>query len=233
MLEVQRLIAFDREVMTLAIDGVRSLHTHLKKTIHNEQHNGGRTLQILQDIRNNESLKPQFSLILNQAIVLLISYFGSAVQDTFCKAVNKRITKKEDSKLLKEEIKISISELVDATRYPELEIAEILIEKKDLSFQDMQSIQRAFKDYVQIEIEKDKIVNNIILAQGCRHVIVHAGGVVTTRLIRQVSGAVPRDIKPKLPNENEVVKFDEAEVNKIIESMNVYIGKLVQKLKLA
>ena len=78
--DVNRLITFDELVMAYAINAVENLHVHLKKNYSlKEQINGARELQMLRNIRDNDSLKPRYSLILNQAIVLLVSYFGSAV----------------------------------------------------------------------------------------------------------------------------------------------------------
>lgn len=81
-------------------------------------------------------------------------------------------------------MKLTAAELLELTESPnDSSIATLFIDKKDLSFQDMQAISRAFKDYISVEITKNKTVNNIIPAQACRNVIVHAGGKITNRLI--------------------------------------------------
>jgi hypothetical protein len=74
----------------------------------------------------------------------------------------------------------------------------------------MQSIARAFKDYLGIEIERTQRVNDIVLAQGCRHVIVHSGGIVDDRLVRQLSSAQPRRLKPRLVLGERIQFTDEA-----------------------
>jgi hypothetical protein len=165
--DVDRLMAFDREVMQIAVATVEELHNRLVKQqrIENEQLNGARALQILRGIRDNETLKPRFSLILNQAIVLLVSYFGSAVEDIFCYAVNASLRGNSSSRLKKEELKLTVAELLEAVANSDGDVAALFIEKKDLSFQDMQAIQRAFRDYVGVDMGKDTTVNNIILAQ--------------------------------------------------------------------
>ncbi len=61
-------------------------------------------------------------------------------------------------------------------------------------------------------------MNDIILGQACRHVIVHAGGLVTEQAVLQVSGAIPRRVKPKLVSD-EAVQFVPEEVELIAESM--------------
>lgn len=227
--DVDRLIEFDREVMHVAINAVEDLHNRLVNTqkITNEQLNGARALQILRGVRDNESLKPRFSLILNQAIVLLVSYFGSAVEDIFSSAVTAALHGTASSRLMKEDLRLTVAELIEATSSQDDAVVSLFIEKKDLSFQDMQAIHRAFRDYVGVEVEKDRGVNNIILAQACRHVIVHAGGEVTPRLIRQVSGAIPRDIKLELTG--ATVQFSPSEVKTVAESMAKYLEVLVEK----
>lgn len=227
--DVERLIAFDREVMQVAISAVEDLHRRLvEKHIDNEQMNGARTLQILKGIRDHGSLKPSYSLILNQAIVLLVSYFGSAVEDIFSFAVTSAMRKGSSPRLMKQDMKVTVGDLIEVTSNPDDAISALLIEKKDLSFQDMQAIHRAFRDYVDVEVEQDSTVNNIILAQACRHVIVHAGGEVTPRLVRQVSGAVPRDLKAQLDGAS-VVQFSQDEVRIVAESMKGYLAALVEK----
>jgi hypothetical protein len=69
--DVNRLITFDEHLMGLVIASVERLHNQLKNNQHiqNEQINGARELLMLKNIRENESLKPRYSLILNQAIV--------------------------------------------------------------------------------------------------------------------------------------------------------------------
>lgn len=232
--DVDRLMAFDREVMQVVIATVEDLHNRLvtQQRIENEQLNGARVLQILRGIRDHESLKPRFSLILNQAIVLLVSYFGSAVEDIFCFAVVASLRGNSSSRLRKEELKLTVAELLDAMANSDEALAMLLVEKKDLSFQDMQAIQRAFRDYVGVEIGKDSTVNNIILAQACRHVIVHAGGDVTPKLLRQVSGAFPRDIKSDMP-EKTTIQFSLQEVQTVAESMKNYLSMLVDKTESA
>jgi hypothetical protein len=226
--DVNRLITFDEHVMAYVINAVNSLHEQLKKNYSSkEQINGARELQMLKNIRDNDSLKPRYSLILNQAIVLLVSYFGSAVEDIFSEAVIKALRNNSSTKLLEGDIKLTVAELLELTENPnDSSVAALFIDKKDLSFQDMQAIRRAFKEYIGVEIAKNTTVNNIILAQACRHVIVHAGGEITNRLIKQVSGAKPRDIKEEI-REGEIVQFSHQEVQEVTKSMKDYLSKLV------
>ncbi len=91
----------------------------------------------------------------------------------------------------------------------------------------MQSISKVFNTYIGFEPEKDKITNTIILAQACRHTIVHDGGIVNSRVIKQVSKAIPRQIKEELI-ESENVEFSIDEINTIDDCMVKCIERLCE-----
>ena len=74
-------------------------------------------------------------------------------------------------------------------------------------------------------MRKDEIVNDIILGQACRHCIVHEGGRVNIRTIKQVANAKPRSIKPSI-SENDQLEFTTAEAEKLGEYMKEYVEKL-------
>lgn len=229
---VHKLMHFDRDVLDMAISGIRELSVRLKHhhQLDNPQLTAENALRSLENIRSNDSLRFRYQVIFNQAVVLLVSYFGSAVEDIFKAGVYAFLEREEDSDLLREDIKLSFREMRDANWHLREVAADLLVEKKDLSFQDMQAISRAFKTYLGIAIEKDIHVNNIILAQACRHVIVHAGGVVNDRLIRQVTSASPREIKLNL-SKGEHVHFSPEEVEMVSRSMESYVKILVQKVR--
>lgn len=110
---VMRLINFDRDVQDMAIEHLENLHTSLVKVqrIQNEQLNGKRILEILRGIRTNDSLRPRYQLIFNQAVVLLVSYFGSAVGSLFRLAVEQAIAG-ADKRVLSEELNVEVEELL-------------------------------------------------------------------------------------------------------------------------
>jgi hypothetical protein len=162
------------------------LHQALKENqkIDNPRLNGERTLKLLESIRENDSLRDRYQTIFNQAVVLLVSYFGSAVGDVFRLAIAEELAKKTNTRLLKEELRVTLLEALDAAEDFTDAIPDLFVLKKDISFQDMQSIHRAFEDYVRIQMERNEGVNNIIVGQACRHVIVHKASVVDDRLVR-------------------------------------------------
>ena len=232
---VDRLINFDREVQDFTIKNVEELHDKLKHgqlKIDNLQLNGQRTLEILRQIRRNDSLRSQFETIFNQAIVLLVSYFGSSVGDVFRFAISKELEAKRNKRLLREELRTTVEEIADVSQNLGEAVSEIFIAKKDISFQDMQSIRRAFETYVEISMDRDQDVNNIIIGQACRNVIVHRGGVVDGRLINQVKGAIPRTLKLQL-SEEDVLRFKPEEVQLLSKSMSKYLECLCGRVALS
>lgn len=227
--DVEMLIQFDDDVLGVVIKAVESLQSRLikQRDMDNEQLNGGRVLTIIRGIRENKSLKPRYALILNQAVVLLVSYFASAIEDIFKLALRAKLRSPNAEGLLKEDIRLTVAELLEVASHHEDAVSALLIEKKDLSFQDMQAIHRAFREYIGIDIPKDQTVNNIILAQACRHVIVHVGGRVTPRLIRQVKGAHPRDLKEQF-TDGEDIQFSQSEVKLVAKNMKIYVSALAE-----
>jgi hypothetical protein len=229
---VRKLIDFDRDVLDLTIKQIADLHDRLKKHQHidNPDLNGGKILQFVSNIRIHDSLRTRYQTIFNQAIVLLVSYFASALGDIFRYGLSVRMERDDGGKLLDEELKLTIGELRERDWDLKDSAPDLLIAKRDLSFQDMGAIHRAFDQYLNVSLVQDRRVNNIILTQACRHVIVHAGAAISGRLVKQVSKAVPRDLKPDL-RVGEAVQFTPEEVIDACENMLGYIDDLAQKVR--
>jgi len=228
---VSKLINFDREVQDLAIVGIETLHKFLKeeKGYDNPKWNGERTLQMLRGIRSSPVLRERYSTIYNQAVVLLVSYFGSVIGDVFRRAAARGL-ERGDLSVLETELKIRVNDIVELRESaPEL-IGDLLIQKDGISFQDMQSTHRAFRHYFSVEIETDDEARNIIAGQACRHAIVHNGAKVNTRIINQLRNAYPRTLKPDLMT-GEKIEFTIDEINLLSGDMSGYISNLISKVK--
>lgn len=228
---VYSLMNFDQVLLGFTIKSISDLVENLKNShsISNPSLTGEKTLNILETIQKNESLRPQYSQIYNQCVVLLVSYFGSSVGDIFKSCLTMRFNDGIDAQFLKEEIKLSLGELYDLSFNLSDNIGEIIANKKDISFQDMQSISRAFRDYFGFETEKDKKVNNIITGQACRHVIVHSGNIADSKLQNQVKNANPRDIKQNI-KAGEEIQFSPEEIQIVGDSMKKYIETVTESL---
>lgn len=141
----------------------------------------------------------------------------------------RRVNDIDIEEIQKEPLKISMSKILSDNFNVKKSIGEIIIQNNDFSFQDMKSIHRAYKKYFKIEIIQDEVVNNIILAQACRHVIVHTDGKVNGRLINQLKNANQRSLKPDI-NKGESLNFSNEELELIINNMERYFDGIVEKL---
>lgn len=228
---VEKLVNFDRDLLGFTITQLQDLQSRLKEQGYdNPGLKVGRTLEIISQVRRNDSLRPRYSTIFNQAIVLLVSYFASTLGDMFRYGISAKLENEDTGAIFDEEIKFTLLELKERDWNLRGVAPDLLIAKKDLTFQDMRATHRAFKTYLDVTVDRDRQVNNIILAQACRHAIVHAGGQVTDRTIRQLASALPRDVKTDL----EVgipLQFEPEEVEFIANEMQLYIESLASKIE--
>src|SRR6185312_2015447 len=97
-------------------------------------------------------------------------------------------------------------------------IADRTVAEDDIRFRDMKSIARAFKETLEVDLVRDDLINDIILGQAARHVLVHAGGKIDERFRKQVAGAKPRKLKPALPIDG-AIEFPPDEVNSLADAM--------------
>lgn len=223
--EVDNLINFDRQLLDLVTLTVEGLHDQLKSKFGDERLNGARALAVIRGIRSNETLRLKYQAIYNQAVVLLVSHFASALGDLFRKAVSDRLTSAEGGKLLEEELKLTVAELKDRNWDLSGAIPDLLIAKHDFTFQDMGATVRAFSTYAGITPERNVAMNNIIAAQACRHVIVHAGGRVGDKTTKQLSKVIPRTFRPALSS-GEQLSFSLLEINALKSDMLNFIEAL-------
>jgi len=227
---VNRLANFDRVVLDYSIKSIEDLQARLNVKFKNESLLASGTLKQLKTIRKHDSMRGQYQEIFNQCVVLLVSYFGSTVSDIFNYSVTSNISDLIDQKAFTEEFKFSPKELSDYNFNLRDQIGEIIITKKGISFQDMKSINRAFRDFLNIDIRKNKTVNDIILGQACRHIIVHSGSIVDNKMMKQIADAKPRDLKPEIKLKTKVVfNFDEIEI--LAMSMQKYLETVIGNLE--
>lgn len=228
--EVERLLKFDQDVLASVITLLEGLHNDLKTKHLSDQMNGGRVLQMVRNIRDNDSLKSRYDTVHSQAVVLLVSHFASALGDIFRTSIASQIERDDPGEILNEEIKLTFRDMREKGWNLKDAVPELLIEKKDIKFQDMQSVVRAFKDYAGITLDRDDVTNDIIVGQAARHVIVHDGGRINERMVRQVSGARPRSLK-QVVAAGEVVRFESAEVLHLMRQMLVYVDRVIGELR--
>jgi hypothetical protein len=228
---VFELMNFDRVVTDFAVENVERLHQRLQQSSAADKPwlNAEHTLAALRNVRNNGSLRPHYQTIFNQCDVLIVSYFAAMIQDVFKVCLPERLRMTTDTKLLKQEMKLTLSDLKDNDFDLRDRFAELFIDARDISFQDMGSIARAFGEYVGYEPPRTPQVHNIIAGQACRHAIVHAGGIVDRRLIRQLASANSRQVQRDLV-EGETIQFTPEEITIVATSMKAYVDDLAKGL---
>lgn len=223
--EVDRLINFDRELLQLVTLTVESLHEQLRKHHADERLNGSRALAVIRGIRDNDTIRSKYQAIYNQAVVLLVSHFASTLGDLFRDAVSHRLASVDPGRLLEEDFKLTVAELKERDWNLAGAVPDLLIAKHDFTFQDMGATVRAFATYTGLTPPRGELMNNIITAQACRHAIVHAGGRVGDKSVRQVSKAHPRTFRPRLI-QGEQLAFSLEEVESIKADMLRFIEAL-------
>jgi hypothetical protein len=189
----------------------------------------GNRLSVLKNVRADRSLRPRYQTIYNQCVVLLVSYFDATMSDVFKVAVSTALKANAAVPARKRSVQLNWQSLNKPDSPVEILIAERIVEEDDISFQDMQSIRRAFNKELGIDLARDEHTNDIILGQACRHVMAHAGGRVDDRLMNQISGANPRRLKASPFVHGDYVAFNPEEVRSLSESMLLFVGTAVEK----
>lgn len=231
---VRKLVNFDRDILDFVIDSLREHVSSMRAAgVNNPNQTGEKLLRMLEPVRKNDALRPRYETVFNQALVLLVSYFASAVHTLFRDAIRKQVALgSRDTVLAKERLHFIVAEMCEPGFELPDAIPNALIQANDISWQDMQSIHRAFKKYFEIDMLRDGQVNDIIAAQACRHVIVHAAGIVNERTIKQLSNAQPRTLKTDIKLGGRV-QFSTDEIERAGAAMGGYLDKLACKVDAA
>jgi hypothetical protein len=224
--EVHRLMDFDRMVLTVIRGDLVRIDENIKKNqIAHPLISVEKSIKFIDNLHEHGSLKLYYKTILNQCIVLLVSYFGSTISELFEKCITEIAIQARPTNMLKEEVTVTIKDLISQENGLSKSVGRFLIEKKDISFQDMNSIRRAFKEHIEYEPCRDQNVNDIILAQASRHAIVHNGAIAGAEFINQIRDAKSRTIKINIELENEI-EFSNEEINGVIDAMKTYLVQL-------
>lgn len=228
---VRALLRFDELILEVSLTELEGLNEKLKNVhgIDNPYLLVNNSIKALVGVKEHKSLKSQYERMYNQCLVLLVSYFTSAINDLFIKAIQYSIVYKLELNNSKEDLKFSLKELENYNFDLREVIGEIIVSKNQISFQDMQSTCRSFKDYLSIEIKQDEDINNIIFSQACRHSIVHALSEANEKCINQIKNAIPRDLKDDLKT-GDKISFSIDEIETVIKSMYNFIRLLTERI---
>lgn len=233
MRSAYELMKFDRFVLEIAIGQLRRMAERQDTAgITNASHRPERIIRNLENIRNNDSLKPHYERMVNQCLVLVVAYFSSAVRQIFLQAAERGFRDRVGEGLLKQDFELTVGQLRDAHDDLAAFVAAALADRKEISFQDMQSIRNAFRKFFSVELDRDERMNNVIAALACRHLLVHTDGNVTDRLLNQLATVRPRALKPELVL-GERLQFTQPELKAVGKDMLAFLRDLTDRLSSA
>jgi len=211
LISVVELINFDRFILDYSITQLDSLNNRLKTgpfDIINPSYLAENTLLAIQNIRKNDSLRVNYHTIFNSCLVLQVSYFTSIIEELFYYSLDFLNNKNKENEFNWEEVK----------------------QKNDINFQNMPSIIKTFKNYLDIEIKKDNICNTVTLALLSRHTIVHSLSKVDQKFLNKIHLVTPRDIKQKFIL-GERIQFSDSELEFVRISMLLFITNICENVK--
>ena len=230
---VERLLGFDQDIVEVAVEGLRQIERALdRQHLHSLVQIAQRRATLLENIRESGSLRPQYEAIFNQCVVLLVSYFGSALHTLFRDALTAALAANADVPASKEKLQVSWRTIEESGNERGQMFAQLLIDDQKISFQDMQSVSRAFQKNMKIDVTRTSNTNDIIVGQAARHAIAHAAGITDRQMINQLAQAFPRKLKPTLV-EGDLLKFSPEEVRTLAKSMSDYLNALLVSVQCA
>ena len=186
-----QLADLDRGLLDTTIQQLRERDTRFKTAgVTNPRLLSGNTLANLETIREHDSLRPGLQALVNQSVVLLASYFASGVSQLFRSAIAAALESGPSKALEQHEIKFTVKDLIDLGGEIVEVIPDLIAEGPGVSFQDTKSIQRIFKGYLEVDIPRDEVSNDVSVELALRHVLVHNGGIVDRKCLRQTEEPV-------------------------------------------
>jgi len=223
---VADLMDFDRFLMGFALSCVERARARLVKSGFDIAANRmDNSITALRTVRENDSLRSRYDAMTNQCVVLLVSYFSTALEESFKHLLLESIKSDSIDLFSKEIVTITLGQLHKTEFDLSEDIAEIVSSKDDVSFQDMKSVNRVFKKYIGYNHDRNSDLDNIIYGQAARHIIVHDSGNMNKRFQRQIGSCPNRTIHLTLPKSG-TVQFDEDAIQALIESMHKYLTAL-------
>ncbi len=232
---INRLMNFDNLLLQFCISSLRELETNLRENaevgITSVKCLPSITIKALEGIKSNKTFKSHYEDMYNQCLVLAVSYFTSTVKDIFLQSVNYSINYcHEILKKDNDNFAFTIKALKEMQFYIGDSLGELIVNKKEISFQDMQSTNRAFNDYfdLRLNFKDDKDQHNIVFGQAARHLIVHSIGKIDPKFLNQIDYAPKRIICHDL-KEGEIIKITPAQIIIIQESMLNYITNISER----
>lgn len=243
---VYRILTFDESIIQVPVQLLRSFdernrrawegglkgHGHLP---HDAEYQLPARLSVdsivrtLENIRDHGSLRRQYRIMFNQCIVLLVAHFASAAKNLFQHAIEQALSNGASEAAMKFEVRARAGDLQGLDRPLHSFIADQIASSADISFQDMNSIRRAFRNYFNLEIARDECVNDIVAAHAARHVIVHSGDSADGRFMNQLRDAKPRRLLAGIV-EGEKLELRPEDIRIAGDAMGAYLDTLSERV---
>ncbi len=228
---VLSLSDLDRGLLDSAIEAIQTRDERLLNSgVDNPRMLAGNTLATLRRVRENDSLRPGFQALVNQSVVLLVSYLSSAVSDLFKVGVARTLAGTPSDYLRDLPLKLSVGQVASLGGDLQDTLPDLVAETPGISFQDTKSIARTFSQFFAVDIAVDSVTNDVTAGLAFRHVLVHSGGVVDRRCARQLEKAVPRSLRARI-RVGQTLEFTTEEVGSLAEAMTSYVGRLALLLE--
>lgn len=225
------MASFDRIVLDSTIKLLEGTQDRLKtQGLANPRLTVERALENVRTIRENDSLRPKYEDMFNQCAVLLVSHFTSALTELFRNAVPAIAERHASLPILDEDVKLSLREVLALQHDPYYALGDLILRKREISFQDMQSTFRAFRDCTGVEPKRTVDVSNIIVGQAARHVIVHNGAVVNDVCINRTAKARQNYTLDLALEDGVAVQFRPQSLGQLGASMSRFLGDLAECL---
>jgi hypothetical protein len=133
------------------------------------------------------SLAANFKVIYAQMCVLAVSSLEALLKTYFANAANDYTHLASDNTRL-DHIKVSLREIINNELRFGGKVGDLILDKDKPSFQDLKSIKETFKTYLDKDVNlADDIEKQLCFYFECRHVLVHKGGIVDDRFIKNTN----------------------------------------------
>ena len=225
---IRTLADVNEELISIAINNLQSIRKDLAAT--------GRNLGILSKIDNQllmyqqvariPQLTTKFPIIREQSVVLMVGALEVFVADVF-RAIGNNDPKLFVWKDPKEKILVEPSLISD-----EFTLGDAIInhlKTRGFSFQDLQSLIRAFETYFDIKIDLNKAQLDILIAgTAYRNVIVHNRSVIDTQFLKQIRDT--SHITDLSQKKGEKIQIDDKFVRELALSIKELCEKVIALL---
>jgi len=228
--KVQQLLTFDQVILNFVLTKLQPIADHQRTLKYVPPDLNLKTVyDVIRTVQKNDSLRAQYREIYNQGLVLAVSHFTSATRELFKAVVVRLLTHGHAPKKLQQlKLDLPVGQLVQKSGDIPDYVASQLVAHSDMSFQDMQSINRGYRDFCGYDPPRDNHVNNIVIGQAFRHAIVHNAAVVDEQLVNQVSAVKPRDLRDTVEIGSQILMTPQ-EVDLIGKSMLQFLRVIAMK----